>query len=81
MMTIETGSRVLLSEKVTAELRSEKVSAFVPVTAADLVWMDANKKIETCVMCKKDAETNIIVGDGELMPVCLKCAETFDGRL
>jgi len=39
------------------------------------------KKVEQCSMCKKDAETNIIVGDGELMPVCLKCAKTFDGRL
>ena len=35
------ASRGLMSEQIAAELRSKKVSAFVPVTAADLIWMDA----------------------------------------
>jgi len=39
------------------------------------------KKMEKCAICGHIAVTNIIVGDGELMPVCMKCAETFDGRL
>lgn len=39
------------------------------------------KKVEKCAICEHIAETNIIVGDSEMMPICLKCAETFNGRL
>ena len=34
-------SNVAVSEQVAAKLRAKEVSAFVPVSAADLIWLEA----------------------------------------
>ena len=35
------ASNVIVSEKVAAKLRAKEISAFVPVSAAYLVWLEA----------------------------------------